>query len=159
MSPVAIAGATMLVPCHDDVIKWKHFPRYWPFVRGIHRWPVNSPHKGQWCEALVFPLICAWTNSWADDGDASELRRRRAHYEVNVMSYGQVSLKYLKTEHPYTTFKWHWHESKIGHQDSHASNGPQGEMPYSNITNLQCLASIPQTPYCPRHLGEYGNWK
>ena len=21
---------------HDDVIKWKHFPRYWPFVRGIH---------------------------------------------------------------------------------------------------------------------------
>ena len=31
---------------HDDVIKWKHFPRYWPFVRGIHRSPVNSPHKG-----------------------------------------------------------------------------------------------------------------
>ena len=29
----------------DDVIKWKHFPRNWPFVRGIH--PVNSPHKGQ----------------------------------------------------------------------------------------------------------------
>ena len=22
---------------HDDVIKWKHFPRYWPFVRVIHR--------------------------------------------------------------------------------------------------------------------------
>ena len=22
---------------HDDFIKWKHFPRYWPFVRGIHR--------------------------------------------------------------------------------------------------------------------------
>ena len=22
---------------HHDVIKWKHFPRYWPFVRGIHR--------------------------------------------------------------------------------------------------------------------------
>ena len=30
---------------HDDVIKWKHFPRYWPFVRGIHRSSVNSPHK------------------------------------------------------------------------------------------------------------------
>ena len=30
---------------HDDVIKWKHFPRYWPFVRGIHRSLVNSPHK------------------------------------------------------------------------------------------------------------------
>ena len=30
------------------------FPRYWPFVRIIHRWPVNSPHKGQWRGALVF---------------------------------------------------------------------------------------------------------
>ena len=28
---------------HDDVIKWKHFPRNWPFVRGIHRSPVNPP--------------------------------------------------------------------------------------------------------------------
>ena len=43
---------------HDDVIKWKHFPRYWPFVRGIHRPPVNSPHKGQWRRALMFSLIC-----------------------------------------------------------------------------------------------------
>ena len=38
---------------HDDVIKWKHFPRYWPFVRGIHWSPVNSPHKANdaelWC--------------------------------------------------------------------------------------------------------------
>ena len=33
---------------HDNVIKWKHFPRYWLCVRGIHRLPVNSPHKGQW---------------------------------------------------------------------------------------------------------------
>ena len=33
---------------HDDVINWKHFPCYWPFVRGIHRPPVNSPDEGQW---------------------------------------------------------------------------------------------------------------
>ena len=39
---------------HDNVIKWKHFPRYWPFVRGIHRSKVNSPHKGQWRGALMF---------------------------------------------------------------------------------------------------------
>ena len=36
-----------VISLHDDVIKWKHFPRNWPFVRGIHRAPVNSPHKGQ----------------------------------------------------------------------------------------------------------------
>ena len=38
---------------HDDVIKWKHFPRNWPFVRGIHRSSVNSPHKGRWRGALM----------------------------------------------------------------------------------------------------------
>ena len=43
----------------DYVIKWKHYPCYWPFVRGIHRSPVNSPHKGQWHGALMFSLICA----------------------------------------------------------------------------------------------------
>ena len=38
-------------PC--NVIKWKNCPRYWPYVRGIHRSPVNSPHKGQWHGALM----------------------------------------------------------------------------------------------------------
>ena len=47
---------------HGDAIKWNPFPRYWPFVRGIHRSPVNSPHKGQWRWALMFSLIRAWTN-------------------------------------------------------------------------------------------------
>ena len=47
---------------HDDVIKWEHFPRNWSFVRGIHRSPLNSPHKGQWRGALMFSLICAWIN-------------------------------------------------------------------------------------------------
>ena len=44
-----------------DVIKWKHFPRYWPFEKGIQRSPVDSPHKGHWRRALVFSLIYAWT--------------------------------------------------------------------------------------------------
>ena len=42
---------------HDDVIKWKHFLRYWPFVRGIHRSPVNSSHKDQSRGALMFYLF------------------------------------------------------------------------------------------------------
>ena len=41
----------------------------WPFVRGIHRSPVNSPHKGQWRGALMFSLICAWINRWVNDGE------------------------------------------------------------------------------------------
>ena len=72
-------------PHHDDVIKWKHFPRYWPFVRGIHRSPVNSPHKGQWRGALMFSLICDWINGWVNNSEAGDLRRHRAHYDVIVM--------------------------------------------------------------------------
>ena len=70
---------------HDDVIKWKHFPRNWPFVLGIHRSPVNSPHKGQFRGALMFSLICVWINSWVNNREAGELRRNQAHYDVIVM--------------------------------------------------------------------------
>ena len=41
-------GSTVFMCFHGDVIKWKHFPRFWPLVREIHQSPVNSPHKGQW---------------------------------------------------------------------------------------------------------------
>ena len=48
----ALADSNLAIECtisksitkrHDDVIKWKPFPRYWPFVRGIHRWiPISQ---------------------------------------------------------------------------------------------------------------------
>ena len=55
------------------------------FVRGIHRSPVNSQHKGQWRGALMFSLICAWINGWVNNREAGGLRRNRAHYHVIVM--------------------------------------------------------------------------
>ena len=70
---------------HYDVIKWKHFPRYWPFVREIHRSPVNFPYKGQWRGALMFTLICARMNDWVNNREAGDLRRYLAHYDVIVM--------------------------------------------------------------------------
>ena len=70
---------------HDDVIKWQNFPRHWPFVRGIHQSPVNSPHKGQWRGALMFSLTCAWLIGWINNREAGDLRRYRAHYDVIVM--------------------------------------------------------------------------
>ena len=80
---------------HDDVIKWKHFPRYWPFMRGIHRSPVNSPHKGQWRGALMFSLICAWINGWVNNREAGYLRRHGAHYNVIVVTETKVSMTFL----------------------------------------------------------------
>ena len=82
---------------HDDVIKWKHFPRYWPFVRGIHRLSVNSPHKGQWRGALMFALICVWINAWVNNREAGDVRRHRTHYDVIVMGFYTVPLPHKLT--------------------------------------------------------------
>ena len=83
--------ATLLHPRkqHDDVIKWIHFPHYLPFVQGIHRSPVNSPHNGQWRGALMYSLIRAWIYGWINNRKASDLRRHRAHYDVTVLTVGR----------------------------------------------------------------------
>ena len=87
------SGAVMIefTACHDDVIKWKNFPRNWPFVRGIHRSPVNSQHKDQWRGALMFSLICVWINDWANNREAGDLRRYRAHFDVIVMKWSYLN--------------------------------------------------------------------
>ena len=77
---------------HDDVIKWKHFPRNWPFVREIHRSPVNFLHKGQWRGALMFTLIYAWINDWVNNREAGDLRRQHGHYDVIVMKTPHISV-------------------------------------------------------------------
>ena len=82
---------------HDDVIKSKHFPRNWPFVREIHRSPVNFPHKGQWRGALMFSLIYAWINDWVNNREAGDLRRQHGHYDVIVM--WEAKFRYLQIIH------------------------------------------------------------
>ena len=77
-----IAGITRI---HNDPIKWKYFPHYWPFGRVVHRSLVNSPRKGQWCWALMFSLICTQMNGWVYNLEAGDLRCHRAHYDVTVM--------------------------------------------------------------------------
>ena len=76
---------------NDDFIKLKHFPRYWLFVRKIHR----SPHKAQRWGALMFSLVCPWINGWVNDGEAGDLRCHRAHYDVIVIippKYSHIAL-------------------------------------------------------------------
>ena len=70
---------------HDDVIKWKHFQRYWPFVWGNHRSPVNSPNKCQWRGALMFSLFCTRINGWVNTREAGDLIRHRTHHDAIVM--------------------------------------------------------------------------
>ena len=84
-NPLSMTWFHEIFSFHDDVIIWKHLPRNWPFVQGIHRSPVNSPHKGQWRGALMFSLICAWINAWANNREAGDLRCHCAHYDLIVM--------------------------------------------------------------------------
>ena len=67
---------------HKDVIKWKHFPRYWSFVRGIQRSLVNSlnietPSRSLWrhcnavarecCERCIRGIPCAPSSAGCTD--------------------------------------------------------------------------------------------
>ena len=70
--------------------EWKHFPRYWRFVWGIHWSPVNSPHKGQWRGALMFSFTCAWINGWVNNREAGDLRYHRTHYDVTAMIFAHI---------------------------------------------------------------------
>ena len=80
---------------HDDIIKWRHFLHYWPFVRGIHRSPVNSPHKCLWCGTLIFSLIYAWTNDLINNWDvgAFETSSRSLWHHCNVNQRWPSSLQ------------------------------------------------------------------
>ena len=57
---------------------------------GNPRSSVDSPHKGQWRGALMFSLICAWTNGWANKREAGDLRRHCSHYDVTVMDWALI---------------------------------------------------------------------
>ena len=86
-----------------DVIKSKHSSRYCSFVRGIHRSPADSHQKGQWRGALMFSLICAWINAWANNRDASDLRHHPAYYDVTVMCW----LEYLSIYYVFSNIVIH----------------------------------------------------
>ena len=70
--------------CHDDVLKWKHFrvtDHLCGKFTGDRRIPrTKASDYGHWCFRWS-----AWTDSWANSGDAGDLRRHRAHYDVIVM--------------------------------------------------------------------------
>ena len=64
---------------HDDAMACKCLLYYWLSVRGIHRIPMDIPHKEPWSYLLLTIRVSCWTNSGVD----SELR----HYDAHVRSY------------------------------------------------------------------------
>ena len=76
------------------------FPRYWPSVWGIRRSPGNCPHKGQWRGALMFSLICTWTNGLVNSRGVGDMRPHRAHYDVTLMCLFRGALQ------PHMSSRW-----------------------------------------------------
>ena len=88
-----LSALLQMMEHHDDVNKWKHFPRYWPFVRGIHRSPVNSPHKGQWRE---------WWGWWFETPSGPLWRHRNDH----AISRTGIELSAMRFLEIWTVFTW-----------------------------------------------------
>ena len=153
---------------HDDVVKWKHFLRYWPFVRGIHRYPVNSARKGQWHEALIFSLICVWINGWVNNRQAGDVRCYRAHYDVTVMIIRykpQPPLTELAARQSWAEYRQTSNISRtlvviVEHSDVVGAS-PVGAAPTTSSFSTSHLASIDSTKTTARrgdkHLS-FGIW-
>ena len=68
---------------HDDVIKWKYF-RVTGHLCGEFTGPRWIP-RTKASDAEMFSLICARINDWVNNGEAGDLRRYLAHYDLIVM--------------------------------------------------------------------------
>ena len=66
--------------------------------------PNSICHKAQWRGALMFSLICAWTNVWVNMLSASNLRHHCTHCDITLMLF-----------HGPSTWIWiyFWHKGKI----------------------------------------------
>ena len=142
MSPVGFRRSNWW--SHDDVIKMKDFPRYWPFVRGIHRSPMNSAHKVQWRGDLMFSLICAWIKGWVNNREVGDLRRGHAHYDVIVMRWPCVTASWH--EHVFHINGALWGESTV--VDPHNNSAVMWNFDISSVVSLQNLLN--KQPSCQR---------
>ena len=72
-----------------DVAWWRHqmsFSALLAHCEGNPPFTGRLPFQRRW--ALVFSLICVWTNGWANNRDAGDMRRHRAHSDVTVIERG-----------------------------------------------------------------------
>ena len=80
---------------------WRHqmetFSELLTLCEGNHQSSVNSPHKGQWRRALMFSLISAWTNVWANNRGAGDLIRNRTDCDVTALQWRHMRVMESQT--------------------------------------------------------------
>ena len=133
--------------------------------RGLHRSPVNYPRKDQWSGALMFPLIYAWTSDSANNRDAGDSRRFRAHYDGTVMQYHKWDLAVFREltslakedydllrRYCYKHFRFYSATSKK--QEIHGKWGiPNVDFKWQNVIKLlhviTYMMMLHEIPLCP----------
>ena len=68
------------------IMTWNRFSHYWPFVRGMYRSPIDSPHKGRAMRSILLSLLLAWAICWLIRRVANGLRRK-CHVNVITRKY------------------------------------------------------------------------
>ena len=120
-----------IIPCGSQGLHYLSQSTWWrhqkeTFSALLALWGVNPPvtdgfpHKGQWRGALTFSLICAWTNGSANDWDAGDLKRHRAHCDVtviNIIAADDLAMQraHASSHHPNVIFEPDTFFSQIGH--------------------------------------------
>ena len=136
---MAHSRARYLSVHHDDVIRWKHFPRYWPFVRGIHRWiPSQRPETrnfdvffdirlnkrlskqswGWWFDTPSGPLL-RHCNVDIIDGHSKDISRI-ASWNISLHEWRQPILSHLNTM-TYGHNIWSFEGHKLGNATTRQS--------------------------------------
>ena len=82
---------------HDDIMKWKYFPHYRPFVRGIHQSLVDSLYKGPAMWNFWFFFMSAQTSCSTNIHPTNYLRWWRS-CDISVMNSWNNTLQRKKDE-------------------------------------------------------------
>ena len=81
-SGVYVVSSTMMASSNENIFRLTG-PLWGEFTRD--RW--NPLTKASDAELWWFFFICAWTNGWANNRDADDLRRHRPHWNANFGMY------------------------------------------------------------------------
>ena len=109
--------------------------------------PVSGefPLKGPWRGALMFSLICAWTNGWVNNPDAGDLRRRRAQNDITVMNHCTGGCITHVTVLTYCTSPMHNRVHYVWYCDVQLNNAPLNDTLSDNDSEYHLYGSMRMT--------------
>ena len=120
---------------------WRHQMETWsallPFYAGNSPVTAEFPAQRRGTRSFDVFFICSWINGRANNREAGDLRRHRAHYDVTVMGYFNIIWKYFFID------RWLHHFG----EDRHCFPGRH-----------ESQSHLPSSGYC-RRLGFHHSWQ